>query len=324
VLWLKQVLQPFDRITALSFPLLPESASTFAALTDPLFWALTIFVMLFAIGVTLVLVFLGVKYRQIPGSGRKSEHIENMTLEVIWSGIPLLISICLFFWGAYIFVKVYTVPENAMEVNVIAKQWMWKMQHPNGKREVNTLHLPVDEPVKLIMTSQDVLHSFYVPAFRAKQDVLPARYTQMWFQPTKIGEYHLFCAEYCGTNHSTMGGKVIVMSRPDYEQWLEGGSALNPVDAGALLFDQNGCATCHAAGANQRGPSLENVFGHEVELSTGDVIIVDEEYVRESILNPNAKIVKGFSPLMSSFQGILSEDDIMNLIAYIKSLSDAS
>lgn len=308
----------------MSFPLLPESASTFAALTDPLFWTLTVSVMLFAIGVTLVLVFLGVKYRQIPGSGRKSQHIENMKLEIVWAGIPLIIAIGLFFWGAYIFVKVYTVPENAMEVNVIAKQWMWKLQHPNGKREINTLHLPVNEPVKLVMTSQDVLHSFYVPAFRVKQDVLPARYTKMWFQPTKIGEYHLLCAEYCGTNHSTMGGKVVVMSRPDYKQWLEGGSALNPVDAGALLFDQNGCATCHAAGANQRGPSLKNVFGHEVELSTGDVITADEEYVRESILNPNAKIVKGFSPLMSSFQGILSEDDIVNVIAYIKSLSDAS
>jgi len=308
----------------LSFPLLPESASTFAALTDPLFWALTIFVLLFAAGVTVVLVYLGVKYRQIPGSGRKSVHVENMALELTWTVIPLVMALGLFFWGAYIFVKMYTIPENAMEINVLGKQWMWKMQHPNGKREVNTLHIPVNEPIKLMMTSQDVLHSFYVPAFRAKQDVLPARYSQMWFEATKIGEYHLFCAEYCGTNHSTMGGKVIVMSRPDYEEWLEGGPALNPVDAGALIFEQNGCVTCHAAGTNQRGPSLENVFGHEVELSSGEVVTADEEYIRESILTPNAKIVKGYAPLMSSFKGILSDEDIMNVIAYVKSLSDAS
>ena len=307
----------------LNFKLLPDSASTFVPLTDPLYWFLAIFVGGFTIVVSLLFVFLGIKYRQIPGSGRKSVHVEAMALEITWSIIPAIIAVGIFFWGAFVFYDVRTVPENTIDMTVIGKQWMWKVQHPNGMREVNELHMPLGRPVKLTMTSQDVIHSFYIPAFRAKQDVLPARYTTMWFEATKPGEYPLFCAEYCGTEHSTMGGTVYVMQPDEYEEWLSGGPALTPVAAGEALFNQMGCATCHAAGDASRGPQLNGVFGHEVTLRGGDTVVADEEYIRESILEPGLRVVEGYSPLMPIFKNQLSDEDVTNLVAYIKSLSES-
>lgn len=300
---------------------IPEQASTYAVLVDPLFYALTIFTLVFVVGVTLVLIFLGMKYIQRPGSGRKSVHVENMALELTWSVIPAIIALGIFLWGSVLYYDFRNIPENTLDINVIGKQWMWKVQHPNGLREVNELTVPVGQPVKLTMTSQDVLHSFYIPAFRVKQDVIPARYTNMWFEATKTGTYPLFCAEYCGTEHSTMGGYVHVVDPAEYQQWLAGGPALTPVQAGEALFTSMGCATCHAAGDASRGPALEGKFGAEETLRDDSTILVDEEYLRESILNPNAKIVKGFTPLMPSFTSQLTDDDVANLIAYIKSLS---
>jgi cytochrome c oxidase subunit 2 len=213
------------------------------------------------------------------------------------------------------------MPENPLEIDVVGKQWMWKIRHPNGKREVNTLHVPVNQPVRLTMTSQDVIHSFFVPAFRLKQDVLPARYTSMWFEATKTGEYPLFCAEYCGTEHSTMVGKVVVMEPAAYAEWL--GSEVagqSPVDAGRILFERLGCASCHLAGDLSRGPDLIGLYGNEVKLADGRTLTADEEYLRESILNPGAKVVEGFEALMPSFAGQIEDQDLANLIQYIRTL----
>ncbi|MCC6142425.1 MAG: cytochrome c oxidase subunit II [Candidatus Hydrogenedentes bacterium] len=302
------------------FPLLPVQASTFAPSVDYAFWFLSIFVMAFTIGVTCVLIFLGLKYKQT--EGRRSHHPEALKLEIIWTLIPTIIGVGFFAWGAQLYFEAARIPENTYDLEVIGKQWMWKIQHPNGRREVNELHIPVDQAVKLSMTSQDVIHSFFVPAFRKKQDVLPGKKTHMWFQATKPGVYPLFCAEYCGTEHSTMVGTVYVMERADYLEWLEGGPVLTPSVEGEEVFNRMGCITCHAAGDSQRGPHLGNVFGSEVKLQDGGTTVADEEYLRESILYPSAKVVAGYVPLMPDFKSQLTEEDVNNLVAYIKSLSD--
>lgn len=303
-----------------NFPILPEQASTFAERVDPMFWALSIFSVIFCVGITVILIALGTYYRQ-KHDGRKSIHLDNMPLELAWSVIPMVLALGIFAWGAVLFYDFATVPANTLDISVIGKQWMWKVQHPNGVREVNDLHIPVGQPVKLTMTSQDVIHSFYVPAFRVKQDVLPAKYTQLWFEATKVGTYPLFCAEYCGTQHSTMGGTIHVMEPSDYELWLSGGPALSPVASGEALFTQMGCVTCHDSGNASRGPILHGVFGSEVALKDGSRIVADEEYLRESILSPGSKIVEGYAALMpANFGSQLTDDDVLNLVAYIKSL----
>jgi cytochrome c oxidase subunit 2 len=209
-----------------------------------------------------------------------------------------------------------------MEVYIVGKQWMWKAQHMDGQREINELHVPVGRPVKLIMGSEDVIHSFYIPAFRTKADVIPGRYNTMWFTATKPGTYHLFCAEYCGTKHSGMIGSIVAMEPPDFEAWLGGGkSEESPVAAGAKLFSDLACISCHQR-TGGRGPSLANVFGHEVELQGGAKVMADEAYIRESILNPQAKVVNGFQPIMPTFQGLITEEQLLQLIAYVRSLSE--
>jgi cytochrome c oxidase subunit II len=198
---------------------------------------------------------------------------------------------------------------------------MWKLQQPNGRKEINELHIPVNRNVKLIMGSEDVIHDFYVPAFRVKMDVVPGRYNTMWFRPTKIGKYHFFCSQYCGTNHAVMGGWVTVMDPAEYAAWLsDEGGALNPVSAGEKLFSQLACNTCHIANGTGRGPSLNGVYGAKVLLADGSMVIADESYIRESILQPKAKIVAGYQPVMPTFQGLVTEEQIMNLTSYIKSL----
>lgn len=306
----------------LNFPLFPEQASTYAPRVDLLFWSISAFLFLFVNGLAIVVLYLAIKYRKKPGEDRPSKHYENIKIEIIWSVIPLIIGLIIFAWGAFLYYEYANIPDDTLDINVIGKQWMWKMQHPNGKREVNELHIPSGRPVKLTMTSQDVIHNFFVPAFRVKQDVLPARYTELWFEATKPGTYPLFCAEYCGTNHSTMAGTVTVLEPAKYEEWLSGGPQKSPIEAGEELFTRLGCASCHAAGDESRGPNLENVFGHEQELRDGSVVVANEEYIRESIMNPMAKIVKGYSPIMPSFSGQVNDDDMVNIIAYIKSLSD--
>ncbi len=247
-------------------------------------------------------------------------------LETVWSVIPFVISITIFLGGAIVFYNQFDTPDDAMDVYVVGKQWMWKLQHETGHREINELHVPVGRKVKLTMTTEDVLHDFSVPAFRTKVDVVPGRYTYLWFEATKPGKYHLFCAEYCGLNHSGMGGFVYVMEQRDFDNWLSGNvSGQTPVEAGRDLFENKlGCASCHAGGANQRGAKLEGIFNKEIELVGGQTVTADEEYIRNSILNPGGQIVEGFQPIMPTFKGQVTEEQLVSLVAYIKSLSGAA
>jgi cytochrome c oxidase subunit 2 len=244
-------------------------------------------------------------------------------LEIAWSAIPLMVMLVMFAWGTRLYFENYTPPRDTLDIYVTGKQWMWKVQYPDGQREINELHVPTGRPVKLTLASEDVIHSFFLPAFRLKHDVVPGSYQTFWFQPTRPGRYHIFCAEYCGTNHSQMIGWMTVMDPVSYQNWLAGGAAgASLVDQGRQLFEQYGCVSCHVLDAQGRCPSLRNVFGNKVELEDGRVVLADEAYVRESILNPNAKIVKGYKrDIMPVFQGQINEDGLLSLIIYIKSLS---
>ena len=306
-----------------NFPLWPAGASTHALPVDLLY----IFLVVLSVGTTLaifaVIVIFSFKYRRRHGLEATPIH-GSLLLEITWSVIPLGIFLVIFIWGAVLFFDVRTPPQDATEIYVVAKQWMWKLQHVEGQRELNELHVPVGRNVKLIMTSQDVIHSFYVPAFRLKQDVLPGRYTTMWFRATRPGTYHLFCAQYCGTQHSGMIGQVVVMEPAEYQTWLSGGvPAGSLAQNGQTLFQQLGCSTCHRFDVQGRGPNLTGVYGKPVLLEDGRTVVADENYVRESILVPTAKVVSGFKPVMPSFQGQVSEEQLTSLVAYVKSLSQA-
>ena len=288
---------------------------------DALFVFLLLLSALMSLAIFTMIIVFAVRFRKRPGV--QAEQIEGSTpLELTWSIVPLGIFMMIFVWGAVIYFQERTPPRGATEVYVVAKQWMWKLQHQEGQREINQLHIPVGRDVKMIMTSQDVIHSFYVPAFRIKQDVLPGRYTTAWFRATKPGTYHLFCAEYCGTQHSGMIGDVVVMEPAQYQAWLSGGPASGSLaDTGQALFQQLGCSTCHRFDTQGRGPNLTGVFGKPVQLEDGRTVVADENYVRESIVSPAAKVVAGFKPIMPTFQGIVSEEQLNALVAYVKSLS---
>ena len=303
-----------------NFPLWPERASTVAGNVDALFIFLLIVSGLMTLLIFVLIVFFAARFRYRPGV--PAEQIEGSTpLELTWSIIPMFVFMAIFFWGAVVYFKERTPPRDATEVYVVAKQWMWKLEHAEGQREINELHVPVGRDVKMIMTSQDVIHSFFVPAFRIKQDVVPGRYTTAWFRATKPGIYHLFCAEYCGTQHSGMIGSVVVMEPAQYEAWMGGGSS-GPLSAtGEKVFAELGCVTCHRNDAQGRGPNLQGLFGRSVPLEDGRTVTADENYIRESILDPGAKIVKGYKPVMPTFQGLLSEEQLNALVAYVKSLS---
>ena len=272
----------------------------------------------------LILVFC-VRYRADSPVPRKPAR-DHLSLEWSWTFATFLAFLGLFAWGAWIYLRMHEVPPGSMEISVVAKQWMWKFQHPTGQREINDLHIPIGRPILLTMTSEDVIHSLFVPAFRFKQDVLPGRYLHGWFEATKPGTYHLFCTQYCGVQHAEMRGSVTAMSPDDYQRWLEDGlppvrlSGGTTAEQGAKLFQHLGCIACHGAGGNVRAPELSAVYGSRVELSDGRSVFADENYLRESILNPRAKIVRGFDDLMPSYAGIASEGDVLNLIAYLKSL----
>jgi cytochrome c oxidase subunit II len=305
-----------------NFPLWPEQASTMAGHVDALYIFLLIVTGLMTLLIFTCLIFFAARFRHRPGV--LAEQIEGSTpLEITWSAIPFVIFMVIFIWGASVYFKERTPPSDATEVYVVAKQWMWKLEHVEGQREINELHVPVGRDVKLIMTSQDVIHSFFIPAFRIKQDVLPGRYTVEWFRATKPGVYHLFCAEYCGTQHSGMVGDIVVMEPAQYEAWMNGGST-GPLSAtGEKIFAELGCSTCHRTDTQGRGPNLQGVFGKPVQLEDGRTVTADENYVRECILDPGARRVKGFQPIMPTFQGLVSEEQVNALVAYIKSLSAA-
>jgi cytochrome c oxidase subunit 2 len=296
----------------------PDQASSFAGKVDGLFLFLIGITTFFTVLIFVMILYLGLKYRRRPGV--KPVPVKtSKTLEATWTIIPFIITMVIFFWGAGLFIHIERPPADAMQIDVVGKQWMWKLQHPQGRREINELHIPLGRPVRLNMTSQDVIHSFFIPAFRVKQDVVPGRYSTEWFKATKLGEYHLFCAEYCGADHSRMIGRVIVMTPSDYQAWLAGSvPEFSPAQAGEKLFQQYACITCHG----QRGPGLAALYGSRVKISDGTTVIADENYLRESILNPSAKIVAGFAPLMPTFAGQLTEEQVMQLISYIKSLKE--
>ena len=277
----------------------------------------------FSIPVVAAIIFFAIKYRETEKFATPDEMHGSMVLEVVWSIIPFVVSMTIFLGGAIVFFNQFTPPDDAMEIYVVGKQWMWKAQHQTGQREINELHIPVGRNVKLTMTTEDVLHDFSIPAFRTKADVIPGRYTYLWFQPTKPGKYHLFCAEYCGLNHSGMGGYVYVMEQRDFDNWLSGSvSGQTPVEQGKDLFENKlGCASCHAGGPAQRGAKLEGIFNHDVKLVGGTTVKADEQYIRTSILNPASQVVEGFQPIMPTFKGQVTEEQLNSLVAYIKSLT---
>ena len=303
------------------FPLWPERASTFAGPVDMLFIALIIVTGAVSLLIWLVIFTFAIKYRRRPDNELAQEYEPPQILEIGWIVIPTIIFIGFFLWGAWLFFREQRVPDNALDVYATSRQWMWKFQHAGGQREINTLHVPVNSPVRITMASEDVIHSLWFPAFRVKADVLPSRYRTMWFQATKTGTFHIFCAEYCGTQHSGMIGSIVVLAPAQYETWMSGGST-GPLSAtGEKVFAELGCATCHRSDAQGRGPNLQGLFGKPVRLQDGRTVVADENYIRESILDPGAKIVNGYKPVMPTFQGLLSEEQLNALVAYLKSLS---
>jgi cytochrome c oxidase subunit 2 len=305
-------------------PLFPDQASTFAWQVDLLYAYLILVSVAFTIPIVAAIFFFAVKYREREKFATPDEMHGSIMLETVWSIIPFVISMTIFLAGAYVYYNQFRIPDDpAMEVYVVGKQWMWKLQHSTGQREINELHIPVGRKVKLTMTTEDVLHDFSVPAFRTKTDVVPGRYTYLWFEATKPGKYHLFCAEYCGLNHSGMGGYVYVMEQRDFDNWLSGNvSGQTPVEQGRDLFENKlGCASCHAGGPQQRGAKLEGIYGKDVMLVGGQSVRVNDEYIRNSILNPSGQIVEGFQPIMPTFKGQATEEQLVSLVAYIKSLS---
>jgi cytochrome c oxidase subunit 2 len=304
-----------------NLPLFPVQASTLASRVDALFLFLVSVSIFFAGVIFCLLLYFAIRYRRRSNTEQPRPILGDLRLEVLWTVIPLGLAMVMFAWGANLYFSAATAPGNAMEIHVVGKQWMWKFQHPEGPREINELHVPVGQPVKLTMASEDVIHSFFVPAFRVKMDVVPGRYTSAWFEATRVGTYHLFCAEYCGTAHAGMGGHIVVMTAADYERWLGGGATGESLaTSGERLFQQLGCATCHRPDGSGRGPVLIGLFGQQVRLQNGKTVVADEAYMRESVLNPTAKIVAGFEPIMPPFQGQISEAGLLQLIAYIRSL----
>jgi cytochrome c oxidase subunit II len=307
------------------FPLFPEQASAMARNVDEFYvfmWAVTLF---FSIGIASTVLFFAVKYRRRSSADRPREIEGSLALELTWSIIPFFITVGMFVWATALFFSQQRPPDDSIQINVVGKRWMWKLQHMTGQREISELHVPLGKPVKLILTSEDTIHSFFVPAFRMKKDAVPGRYTETWFRATKLGRYHIFCAEYCGTEHSGMIGWVYVMEPAEYEQWLAGGPVpVSPVLAGQKLFTERNCTTCHYADGAGRGPILNGLPGSTVELANGASIVADDTYLRESILQPAAKVVAGYQPVMPTYQGQLSEEEVASLIAFIKSMPPAA
>jgi cytochrome c oxidase subunit 2 len=302
------------------FPLFPESASSVAKYVDGLYLGLVVITGAVSLLIWAVIFIFAIKYRRRPDNELAQEQEPPAALEMTWIVVPTIIFIGIFIAGAWVFFRIQRVPTNSLEIYATGRQWMWKFQHPSGQREINTLHVPVNRPVKITMASEDVIHSLWFPAFRVKNDVLPNRYRTMWFQATKTGRFHIFCAEYCGTMHSGMIGWVEVMEPTQYQKWLAGGSEGSLASQGEQLFQKYACNTCHTNDATGRGPVLAGIAGRAVPLANGQSIIADDNYLRESILNPTAKIAAGFQPIMPTFQGQVSEEDLIRLISYVKSV----
>jgi cytochrome c oxidase subunit 2 len=304
------------------FHLFPPEASSSAQQVDWLYFGLTAMLIFFTALVFLPIIFFAIRYRRGSNADRSNPLEGSNLLEAGWTIFPLLVGLGFFSWGAILYYQIERPPSDALQVQVVAKQWMWKLQHAEGKKEINELHVPLDRDVGLTMTSQDVIHSFFVPAFRVKQDVVPGRYTTEWFHPTRLGEYHLFCAEYCGTNHSRMIGRIVVMEPAEYQQWLASGESGESIALeGRRLFRDHGCSGCHEGSKAIHAPPLEGVYGKQVPLASGEIVTADDQYLRDSILLPGKQISAGYENIMPSFTGHISEAEIMKIIAYLKATS---
>lgn len=308
------------------FRLFPESASTISQEVDRLYWTLIGIAGFFTALICVLIVVFAIRYRQGAPVNREVRAGKGLVwaIEIGWIAIPLAIVIGIFVWGASLYARLYQPPAGALEVFVVGKQWMWKLQHEEGRREIDRLHVPVGQPVRLNMISEDVIHSFYIPAFRTKMDVLPGRYTSIWFEPSRPGEFHLFCAEYCGTGHSRMRGRVIAQTPDDYAEWIAEAQEEAPGMAGRRVLQKYGCLTCHGHVSAVQAPSFENLFGSRVPLRDGTSVVADAHYLRESILDPSAKVVAGFRADMPTFAGLISEEEIFQVIAYLRSLAGRS
>ncbi len=299
----------------------PEQATTTAVHVDALFFFLLTVCGAVGLLVACLLIYFCIRYRRRPGdSATPPLTPSSEALEWFWTITPMCIFVVMFLWGAVVYVDAYRAPDEATRIYAVGKQWMWKFQHPEGQREINMLHLPLGRPVQILLTSEDVIHSFFVPDFRVHMDVLPNRYTSVWFLPIRPGTYHLFCSQYCGTNHAGMIGTAVVMEPAQFENWLslhaEGSLALE----GRKIFLKYRCVSCHSATGNARAPVLEGLYRRAVHLTTGQTVTADDAYIRESILSPGAKIVAGWENIMPTFRGQISEEEIFSLIAYFRSL----
>jgi len=300
--------------------LFPAEASTIAPWADALYFFLLLITI---VGLTLVgtLVFgFAIRYRK--ERNPVATQIEGSTLlEASWTIIPLALFLICFVWGALLYFRIYNPPPNAMNIYVVGKQWMWKAEHPGGQHEINTLHVPVGQPIQLTMISQDVFHSFSIPDFRIKREVIPGRYSTVWFEATTPGTYHIFCTQYCGTKHSGMIGEVTVLTPEDYKKWTEGStSGMSLAQNGERLFASMGCNACHSGNSAARGPSLAGVYGSKLTLTNGSQVLVNEAYLRDAILNPSQHITAGYAPIMPTYQGQISEEGLIDLVEYLKSL----
>lgn len=305
------------------FPFKPDQASTISVEWDYLFYFLCGLTVFFSTLIFAAVFYFAVKYRRRKKDEIPPQNEGSLPLELAWTIIPAGICVFIFVWSTQLFMRTQRPPTASTEVFVVGKQWMWKVQHPEGPREINQLHIPVGEPVKLTMTSEDVIHDFGIPAFRVKKDVVPGIYSTEWFQATKTGEFHLFCDQYCGTGHSHMVGTIVVMSPQDYARWLAGQMNTEPMAAaGERLFGQLGCNTCHAEAGKSSGPPLQGLYGSEVKLQNGKTVTADDGYLREAILGPQG--VAGYPALMPTFQGQVNEEEVLQLLAYVKSLGPAA
>ena len=306
---------------------LPESASTIAPKVDAIFWGLLAISALMTLALFAVITFFLIRYRHTSDVDRTLSRLSPTYLEVTWTAIPIVIFMGLFVWGAIVFAEASKPPPDAMPIYVVGLQWYWDVQHENGRHEIGDLHVPVGQPVQLIMTSPDVIHDYFIPAFRIKRDVMPGKYTTQWFTATKPGKYRIFCNQYCGTKHSEMGGFVYAMRPDDYEDWLgaQNGTGQESVaQTGARLFRQFSCSGCHGANSSVHAPSLSGIYGHPVPLEDGTFVVADDQYIHDSILKPNSQIVAGYKPIMPNYTGQMSEQDVIALVAYIKSLSQTA
>ena len=308
------------------FSLFPTQASSLAPEIDNLYLGVIAITAFFAMIVVVCVIYFAIKYRDHTGDKVGAPITGSVPLELGWSLIPFVISIGIFVWASVVFFHIVRAPDQTLEIYSTGKRWMWRFQHIDGQREINELHVPVGRAVRVVFTSEDVLHDLFIPAFRVKADAVPGRYSAIWFEPTKVGEYHLFCAEYCGTRHSGMIGTVYVMEQADYQTWLSGGGAMTGgtmLQRGEALFTQLACVTCHLPDGTGRGPSLVGLYGSQVTLDTGAEVTADESYLRESILMSQAKTVQGYERIMPTFQGLINEDGVAALIEYIKSMQAA-